>query len=164
MRLRGLMILGLVLVWVGTLYAADQRGALVLHKEPLFEYGDRGSSECDARYDVKAGENVSDMRDFSQYFCEGRYSLTLKGNKGTTVTLFGQFKYKKNAGFMVVVKKDRRKIWVDNLEDVPSGKWVNVKANRDTGAYAIYYQSKPRFSENISSIQWGRWWKGKIPK
>ncbi|MCZ6541337.1 MAG: hypothetical protein O6704_06775 [Nitrospinae bacterium] len=154
----------LVLILSGTLQAAQQRGALVLHKEPLFEYEERDSSDCDALYDVKAGGNVPDMRDFRKYFCEGRYTLTLKGKKGTTVTLFGQFNYKKGAGFMVIVKNDKRKIWLINLEDFPSGKWVNFKANRDTGAYQIYYKSVSRFSENISSIQWGMWWKGKNPK
>lgn len=65
---------------------------------------------------------------------------------------------------MVIVKNDKRKIWLINLEDFPSGKWVNFKANRDTGAYQIYYKSVSRFSENISSIQWGTWWKGGNPK
>ena len=154
----------LVLILSGTPQAAEQRGALVLYKEPLFEYEGKRRPDCDALYDVKAGKNVSDMRDFRQFFCEGRYTLTLKGKKGTTVTLFGQFNYKKGAGFMVIVKNDKRKIWLDDLEDFPSGKWVNFKANRDTGAYQIYYKSVSRFSENISSIQWGTWWKGGNPK
>ena len=154
----------LVLILSGTPQAAEQRGALVLYKEPLFEYEGKRRPDCDALYDVKAGKNVSDMRDFRQFFCEGRYTVTLKGKKGTTVTLFGQFNYKKGAGFMVIVKNDKRKIWLDDLEDFPSGKWVNFKANRDTGAYQIYYKSVSRFSENISSIQWGTWWKGGNPK
>ncbi len=164
MKLKCLTAIYLVLVLTGLLEASEQRGALVLHKEPLFEYEDKGSSDCDGLYDVKAGKNVSSMRDFDYYFCEGRYTFTLKGKKGATVTLFGQFKYKKGAGFMVVVKNDNRKIWLDSLEDFPSGKWVNVKANRDTGAYKLYYKSKSRFSENISSLKWGKWWQGKTPK
>lgn len=158
------VVILLVLIVAGTVQAAEQRGTLVLHKEPLFEVEERGSSDCDGLYDVKAGKNVPDLRDFRLYFCEGRYTMTLKGKKGTTVSLFGQFKYKKKAGFMVVVKKDDRKIWLDSLEDFPSGKWVDVKANRDTGAYKFYYKSKSRFSENISSINWGQWWQGKTPK
>jgi len=154
----------LVLILSGTPQAAEQREALVLYKEPLFEIEGKRRPDCDALYDVKTGEDVSDMRDFRQYFCVGRYTLTLEGKKGTTVTLFGQFNYKKGAGFMVIVKNDKRKIWLDDLEDFPSGKWVNFKANRDTGAYQIYYKSVSRFSENISSIQWGTWWKGKNPK
>ena len=154
----------LVLILSGTPQAAEQRGALILYKEPLVEFEGKRRPDCDALYDVKAGKNVPDMRDFRQYFCVGRYTVTLKGEKGTTITLFGQFNYKKGAGFMVVVKNDNRKIWLDNLEDFPSGKWVNFKANRDTGAYQIYYKSMSRFSENISSIQWGTWWKGGNPK
>lgn len=158
------VVILLVLIVAGTVQAGEQRGTLVLHKEPLFEVEERGSSDCDGLYDVKAGKNVPDLRDFRLYFCEGRYTMTLKGKKGTTVSLFGQFKYKKKAGFMVVVKKDDRKIWLDSLEDFSSGKWVNVKASRDTGAFKFYYKSKSRFSENISSIKWGKWWQGKTPK
>jgi len=154
----------LVLILSGTPQAAEQRGALVLYKEPLVIHEGKRRPDCDALFDVKAGTNVPDMRDFRQYFCVGRYTVTLKGKKGTIVTLFGQFNYKKGAGFMVVVKNDNRKIWLDNLEDFPSGKWVNFKANRDTGAFQIYYKSVSRFSENISSIQWGTWWKGGNPK
>lgn len=154
----------LILILSGTLQAAEQRKALVLYKEPLFEFGGKRQSDCDALYDVKAGKDVPDMRDFRQYFCDGRYTLTLEGKKGTTVTLFGRFAYKKGAGFMVVVKNDNRKIWLINLEDFPSGKWFRVKANQDTGAYKIYYRSVSRFSENISSIQWGQWWKGNTPR
>jgi hypothetical protein len=164
MKLKLLVVICLIGSLVGVLHAAGQRGALILYKEPLFEFEGTRPSDCDALYDVQAGKNVPDMRDFRQYFCEGRYTVTLKGKKGTAVTLFGQFKYKKRAGFMVVVKNDNRKVWLDNLEDFPSGKWVNVKANRDTGAYKFYYKSVSRFSENISSIQWGKWWEGSIPK
>ncbi len=154
----------LVLILSGTLQAAEQREALVLHKESLFEVDRRNSSGCDALYDVKAGKNVPDLRDFRNFFCEGPYTLTLKGEKGTTATLFGQFNYKKGAGYMVIVKNDNRKIWLDNLEDFPFGKWVEFKANRDSGAYQIYYKRVSRFSENISSIKWGQWWKGKTPE
>ncbi len=164
MKFINAIVIPLILIVAGTVQAAEQREALVLHKEPLFEYDEKGSSDCDGLYDVKAGKNVPDMRDFRLFFCEGRYTLTLKGKKGTTVSLFGQYKYKKKAGFMVVVKNDDRKICLNSLEDFPSGKWVNVKASRNTGAYKFYYKSVSRFSENISSVKWGTWWKGKTPK
>ena len=67
------------------------------------------------------------------------------------------------AGFIVVVKNDDQKIWLINLEDFPAGKWVNFQANQDSGAYQIYYKSMSLFSQNISSVKWGTWWKGETP-
>ena len=64
---------------------------------------------------------------------------------------------------MVVVKNDDQKIWLNNLEDFPSGKWVSFQANRNSGAYQIYYKSMSLFSQNISSVKWGTWWKGETP-
>ena len=163
MKIKTMIAVGLILLLSGTLHAASQRGALILYKEALFEYGGGVSSSCDGLYDIQAGRDVPDMRDFRLYFCEGRYTVTLEGKKGTTFSLFGQFKYKKAAGFMVVVKNDDQKIWLINLEDFTPGKWVNVEAKRDSGAYSVYYKSKALFSQNISSVKWGTWWKGETP-
>ena len=164
MKYNTIAVVSLVMLLAGTLQAAEQRGALILYKEPLIEFAGPKQSGCEVVYDVKTEENVSDMRDFRNFFCEGRYTLTLDGEKGTTVSLFGKFKYKKEAGFMVVVKNDDRKIWLINFEDISPGKWVNVKAKRDSGAYSVYYKSKALFSQNISSIKWGKWWQGDTPK
>ena len=164
MKYKYITVVGLVLFLAGTLQASEQRGALVLYKEPLFEFAGSKRFGCEALYDVQTGENVSDMRDFRDFFCEGRYTLTLDGGEGTTVSLFGKFKYKKEAGFMVVVKNDDRKIWLINLEDISPGKWVNVEAKQDSGAYSVYYKSESLFSQNISSIKWGKWWQKDTPK
>ncbi|MDH5790350.1 MAG: hypothetical protein OEZ27_07140, partial [Nitrospinota bacterium] len=69
----------LILLLAGTPQAAEQRGALVLFKEPLIEFAGPKLSGCELVYDVKTGENVSDMRNFRNFFCEGRYTLTLDG-------------------------------------------------------------------------------------
>ena len=164
MKYNTIAVISLILLLAGTLHAAEQRGALILYKEPLIEFAGPKRSGCEVVYDVKTGENVSDMRDFRNYFCEGRYTLTLDGGKGTTISLFGKFKYKKEAGFMVVVKNDDRKIWLINFEDIAPEKWVNVEAKRDSGAYSVYYKSKALFSQNISSVKWGQWWQGDTPK
>jgi len=164
MKYNTIAVISLILLLTGTLHAAEQRGALILYKEPPIEFAGPKRSDCDIMYDIHTGKDVSDMRDFRNFFCEGRYTLTLDGEKGTTVSLFGKFKYKKEAGFMVVVKNDDRKIWLINFEDIPPGKWVDVEAKRDSGAYSVYYKSKALFSLNISSIKWGQWWQGDTPK
>ncbi len=164
MKYKYIAVVGLILFLAGALQAAEQREALVLYKEPLFEFERHRPSDCDALYDIKAGKNVPDIRDFRQYFCEGRYTVTLSGNKGTTLSLFGQFKYQKEAGFMVIVKNDNRKLWVINLDDIPSGKWITVKAGRQTGGYEVFFRKASRFDQNISSVKWGQWWQGDTPE
>lgn len=164
MKDKFLMVIGLIWIGTGSAQATEQQGALVLYKEPLYEITDNRASECEGTYDIKAGKNVPDMRDFRLYNCEGRYTFTLKGNKGTTASLFGRFKYNKSAGFMVIVKTDNKKVWVKNLEDFPSGKWVNIKARKNSGGFKLFYRSKSLFSQNISSIKWGKWWKGETPE
>jgi hypothetical protein len=146
--------------------AHEQRGALVLYKEPLYEFtgGRRAGSVCDGLYDVASGKDVPDMRNFPYFDCEGRYTLTLAGQKGTTVSLFGKFKYQKENGFMVIVKSDNRKLWVINLDSIPRGKWVSVAASRDTGAYEVYFKGTPQFSQGVSSVKWGQWWQGDPPE
>lgn len=143
--------------------ALEQRGALVLNKEPLYEFESPRKLACTELYDVRAGRNVPDMREFRNYFCEGRYTATLRGKAGRTVTLFGSFNYGKRGGFVVIEKKDDRTIWVDAIEDIPSGRWVDIKGSGNYGAYRAFYHAAPQFSQSISSIKWGKWWRGKIP-
>ena len=180
MKNRFLIVIGLILFlagcqssgdWennteTGMPSAHDQRGALVLIKEPLFEIagGGRGAgSTCDGLYDVEGGRDVPDMRNFRLFACEGRYTFTLAGKKGTTLTLFGKFKYQKENGFMVIKKSDNRKLWVLNLDDIQRGQWVSVPASRDTGAYEVYFKGTQQFSQGVSSVKWGQWWQGDPP-
>lgn len=145
--------------------AREQRKTLVLIKEPLIELSEGGSASlmCNGTYKVDGGRDVPDLRDFPYFSCQGRYTLTLTGKKGTTVTLFRQFNFQKEKGFMVIVKKDNRKLWVINLDDIERGKWVSVPANRDTGAYDVFLKSKSMFDQFISSAKWGLWWQGDTP-
>jgi hypothetical protein len=179
MKYRLLMVVGLILLLAGCQSSGDwenntetgmpsvheQRGALVLYKEPLMGVsGGRTGSICEGLYDVAAGKDVPDMRDFPDFFCDGRYTFTLAGKKGATTTLFGKFNYQKENGFMVIVKSDNRKLWVINLDSIPRGKWVNVAASRDTGAYEVYFKGTPQFSQGVSSVKWGQWWQGDTPE
>jgi len=178
MKYKYLAVVGLILFLAGCQSSGDwenntetgmpsvheQRGALVLYKKPLFNPGGGGGSFCDGLHDVAAGKDVPDMRNFLYYACEGRYTLTLSGNKGTTLSLFGKFNYQKENGFMVIVKSDNQKLWVINLNSIPSGKWVSVEAGRQTGAYAVFYRKAFGFDQSISSLKWGQWWQGDTPE
>ena len=157
------LYLGLFLFSVSPACALEQRGALVLYKEPLIEITDPRIGFCDGLFDVRAGENVPDMRDFRDYHCEGRYTLTLAGNAGRMVTLFGKFNFAKDWGYLIIVKKDNRKVWLLDLEDIPADRWVQHDGIDGYGAYEAFYHESPQFSQSVSSVKWGKWWQGATP-
>jgi hypothetical protein len=115
-------------------------------------------------YDVESGKNVANMGDFRDFWCQGRYTVTLEGEKGKTVTLFGHFDYRKDRGYMVLRKTDDRKVWLIDLDHIPGGKWIQRPATHDSGGVEIFFHSVPQFSQNISSVKWGKWWDGETPQ
>ena len=156
----GIMILFLV----GTLEASEQRGALVLNKIPIYEFEDAKRLGCTEIYDVKFGRNVSDMREFRNFFCQGRYEMTVRGDKGRTVTLYAQFNFGQENGFLVIKKTDDQLVWVHDLENLPAGQWTTIPADRQSGGYKVFYHSGSGFDQNLASIKWGQWWQGDIPR
>ena len=81
--------------------------------------------------------------------------------------MFGGYNYGKGMGYLVIRKLDAEKIWLLDLEDFPSGRWVQVPAKVDMGidygAYEAYYMASPQFDRNITSLKWGTWWEGDKP-
>lgn len=163
MRILVALCLGLFLFPVAPASALEQRGTLILYKEPIYEFESARKGFCDGLFDVKSGENVSDMRDFRDYHCQGRYTLTLDGNAGRMVTLFGKFNFAKDWGYLIIVKKDNRKVWLIDLEDLPADRWVRRDGIDNTGAYEAFYHESAQFSQNVSSVKWGKWWQGATP-
>lgn len=153
-------------LWIGVpaAFAVEQRGELILYKEPLFELEDNRRMVCQGLYDVESGKNVADMRDFRHYWCQGRYTVTLDGEKGRTVTLFGQVDYQKKRGFLVIRKTDDRKVWLIDLDLIKDGEWITHPANDDSGGAELFFHGVPQFSQNISSVKWGKWWDGQNPQ
>lgn len=164
MKLKLLTAVGLIGILAGTLYASEQRGALVLNKIPIFEFESPKKLDCTALYDVKYGRDVADMREFRNAFCQGRYEMTVRGEPGRTVTLYAQYNFGKKSGFLVVRKTDDRKVWIHDLESLPAGQWTTVEAGSQTGGYEAFYQAASGFDQNISSVKWGQWWQGSTPE
>ena len=67
-------------------------GEMVLRKETLAWAVTIDDDVCYRLITIKVGEDVPDMRDQPCYFRDGKYTLTITGPAGTTVTLFGNFK------------------------------------------------------------------------
>jgi len=80
-------------------------------------------------------------RDFRNYYCNGMYTLTLDGPPGTTVTLFGGYYFGQERGYLVLRKKDAKKIWLLDLEDYPRNQWSTTKENTRSGSYDAFYGS-----------------------
>ena len=166
MKYKILMAIGLAVVLTGTLQASEQRGELVLNKIPIYEFEDARKLGCTEIYDVRYGRDVADMRGFPNRnaFCQGRYEMTVRGDKGRTVTLYAQFNFGQEGGFLVVRKTDDQLVWIHDLEDMPAGQWTTIPASRQSGGYEAFYHQGSGFDQNLSSIKWDQWWQGDIPR
>ncbi len=161
-----IIVVGIMIVLIhSSLVFAKQE--LMLSKEVQFDSGpalDNHHRDCDALFYVDSGEDIADMRrEFRNYFCEGMYTLTLDGPPGSTITLFGGYNYGQERGYLVLRKRDDRKIWLLELEDYPVNQWSTTEGSSQSGAYEAFYYPAPNFRRNVSSIKWGQWWSGEIP-
>jgi len=150
--------------------AGKTKEKLTLYKDPLYEFvspRDHGSL-CEGLFFLESGKDNPDMRsDFQYYHCEGRYTLTLDGPRNKMVTVFGGFNFAQDRGFLILRKTDDKKVWILDLMDFPSDRWVKVPPQKgfdgEYGAYEVFYSAAPIFDQNISSLKWGQWWKGDNP-
>ena len=122
-----------------------------------------GDSACDELMYIDSGKDVQDMRGYPCYHRTGRYTMALFGPAGTMVTLFGKHSFYKERGYLTIRKKDDKLVWILDLEGFPNQQWFNSMAVKKSGAYEAFYNSAPIFEQNVSSIKWGDWWRGKEP-
>jgi len=144
-------------ICISKMVFADE-GQLVLDKIRLDFQISLGDSACDELMNISSGKDILDMRSFACYHRTGKYTMTLAGPPGTTVTLFGNTAYGKERGYLIIKKKDDRQVWLLDLEGFPSDRWLQVDAKRQSGAYDVFYHSAPIFNQNVSSLKWGEWW------
>ena len=141
-------------------FAKDE---LVMHQELMWWQinGQSGESACFQLIYIEVGRDVSDMRDelldANCSLTDGKYSLTLTGPPGTTVTFFGNYNFKKGNGFLTIRKKDDQKLWLLDLTDFPTGQWHTSEATNDSGAFESFYNPSPMFEQQVSSIKWGKY-------
>ncbi|MFQ5450571.1 MAG: hypothetical protein ACE5E9_08060 [Nitrospinaceae bacterium] len=139
-------------------------GQLTLDKLRLDFNVSLGDSACDELWSFDAGKDVADLREeYPCYNRTGKYTLTLSGPPGTTVTLFGEFNYGKGRGYLIIKKMDDQPVWILDLEPSQKAKWFQSPAERTSGAYEAYYHPAPIFREHVSSFKWGKWWTGESP-
>lgn len=109
---------------------------------------------CKDTFFIDKDQDYSDLREMKNDFCHGEYSFTLDGPPGTTVTLYGQYYYGEARGTLTLTKTDHRRVWIWDLDDFPDGRWVVTEANKDTGAYELFYSASSNFQKNLGSVKW----------
>ena len=95
------------------------------------------------------------MRDQPCSLRDGKFSFTITGPPGTTVTLFGKYNFEKGNGFLIIKKKDDKKIWLQDIIAFPPDQWFYSEANKDSGAFDAFYNPSPMFEQSLYSIKWG---------
>ena len=147
-------------IFIPSSFAND--GKLMLDKLRMDYNISLGDSACDELFYIESGKDIPNMRGYYPcYHRTGRYTMTLFGPAGTTVTLFGKHSFDKERGYLIIRKKDDKLVWILDLEDFPNQQWFNSMAVKKSGAYEAFYNSAPIFEQNVSSIKWGNWWRGK---
>ncbi len=162
MKTTGLvLLLGLLLVQ-SLAFAAKGRSGLILNAEGPRELFTSFGANYDL-YDIPLGEDRNRIDDFYLYGGQNRYTLTLEGESGRTVTLFAHPDFGKEGGFLVIRKKDDRLVWIRDLMDFPKNTWHTVSGEKGYGGFDVYFSPNPRFDQSIASIKWGKWWSGEQP-
>ncbi len=115
----------------------------------------RQNFTCLPPIQIEVGRDVSDIRDekCGSVFV-GKLDITLSGPPGTTVTLYGDYNFKKDNGFLILRKNDDQTLWLKDLVDLPVGQFSS-EANEDSGAFEAFYKASPIFDRSVYSVQWG---------
>ena len=135
-------------------FAKDE---IVLRKETMYWAVTIDDDVCYKLIDIEVGRDVADMRDEPCSLSDGKFSFTITGPPGTTVTLFGMYNFKKGNGFLIIKKKDDKKIWLQDIIDLPPDQWFYSEANDDSGAFDAFYNPSPMFEQSLHSIKWGEY-------
>jgi hypothetical protein len=132
-------------------FAKDE---LVMQKEFMY-WNSSITTDCGHLTHIELGQDVPDIREEACGSINGKFSLTLSGPPGTTLTLFGNYDYNDENGYLIIRKSDDRKLWLPDLSSFPADQWLSTKANRDSGAFETFYKPSLIFEQSISSIKWG---------
>lgn len=126
-----------------------------MEKEVMYWTLGRTETACTPSIIIEAGRDVPDLRDEICGSVFGKFSITLSGPPGTTVTLFGNYNFSEDNGFLIIRKNDDQMLWLHDLVAFPAGQWSSSKADKDSGAFEAFYKASPIFEESVSSVKWG---------
>lgn len=149
----------LLILMLPTTSMASSNALLELWKRSEFLYGKCG--HCADLVSIKNNKDWADFQPYNLTTRDGYFTVNLNGPAGTSVTLYGQEEYRKNRGYLIIIKKDSSMIEIEDLEAFTPGKWTEV--DKEKGAYSAFYQPHQNFKTLVSSVKWGKWWDGATP-
>ena len=154
-NLTAFTLLGLLaLLWSLPAWAGPT-AELLLQKRDPYLYGACGW--CTDLFSLKENDNRKNFNQYNARTQTGYYQIDIQGPAGTTVTLFGSQNYGLDHGYLILVKKDDRPLAIEDLDDLPANRWVDVNTP-ETGVYRMWYHPAEHFNERIASVRWGQWW------
>jgi hypothetical protein len=142
----------LSILMLPTTAMASSSALLELWKRSEFLYGKCG--HCADLISIKNNRDWADFLPYNLTTRDGYFTANLNGPAGTSVTLYGQEGYRKNRGYLIIIKKDASMIEIENLEAFAPGKWTEV--DKEKGGYSIFYQPHQNFKTLVSSVKWGK--------
>jgi len=157
-RFKNLGILLLILIFPSVAMATGN-AQLELWKKSEFLYGKCG--HCADLITIKDNRNWADFIPYDLTTRDGYFTANLNGPAGTLVTLYGLNDFRKNQGYLIIIKKDDSAIEIEEIDAFTPGQWVEV--NKEKGGYSAFYQPHENFKSSVSSVKWGKWWDGPAP-
>lgn len=129
-----------------------EKGELYLSKVDPFH---PACMPCEDIFYLRSGDNRKNFREYTLYLQSGYYKIDLFGPEGTEIALFGAENFQTSMGYLKIIKRDKERATVYNLEDLKPETWTEIPAEDGvTGAYLVYFSPYPSFEENIASISW----------
>ncbi len=153
-RVKKLGILLFILMFPASALASSH-GQLELWKR----YDKCMNGPCGHCADLITINDNGDWADFLPYDLttrKGYFTANLNGPAGTLITLYTLKDFRENMGYLIIMKKNDSAVEIDDLQAFPPGERTEVKK----GSYSAFYQLHEVFKFMISSVKWGKWWKG----
>ena len=115
---------------------------------------------CGEWFPVFEGQDLKSIAMYSQFNADNEYNLVLFGQRGSTVTVFGDFNYGISKGFLIINKIDNKPIYLYDLEQFSENQWAKIDLTEASDAkFNVYYRPYENFKKNLASVKWDRWWK-----
>ena len=129
-----------------------EKGELYLSKIDPFH---PACQPCEDIFYLRSGDNRKNFREYPLYLQSGYYKIDLFGPEGTEISFFGAENFQTSMGYLKIIKRDKERASIYNLEDLKPENWTEIPAESGvTGANSVYFSPYPCFQENIASISW----------
>ena len=103
---------------------------------------------CGEWFPISESQDLKSIAIYSEFNSDNEYNLVLFGQRGSTVTIFGDFDYGTSKGFLIINKIDNKPIYLYDLEQFPENQWVTINSTEASNAKfnvcLLYTSPSPR--------------------